>query len=275
MNLSIDSKVKLNNGVEMPLFGLGVFRAESGSEARNAILWALEKGYRHIDTASMYGNEEDVGIAVKQSGIRRQDVFITTKLWNDDHGYDETLRAFDKSLKTLGLDYVDLYLIHWPLPEKRAKTWEAMERIYEEGGAKAIGVSNYTIRHLEELSGTENVIPAVNQVEFSPFLFQKELHDYCKNRSIQLEAYSSLTRGKKFDNPTLKSIAEKYSKTPAQILIRWTLEHRIVVIPKSANKDRINENANVFDFEIAREDMEKLDSLNEDFRVTWNPEEVA
>lgn len=271
MSLNINSTVRLNNGVEMPIFGLGVFRAEAGKEAQKAVEHALQVGYRHIDTAWMYGNEKDVGKAIKESGIPREEIFVTTKLWNDHHGYDSALKAFDESLSNLDLEYIDLYLIHWPVPEKRDLSWKALENIYNEKKARAIGVSNYTINHLREVDRQALITPAVNQVEFSPFLYQKELHQYCRNNRIQLEAYSPLTRGRKFENPTLKEVAEKYSKTPAQILIRWVLQHDIVVIPKSANPKRIEENADVFDFEIEQKEMEKLDSLNEDFRVSWDP----
>lgn len=271
MSLNINSMVRLNNGIEMPIFGLGVFRAEAGKETQKAVEHALEVGYRHIDTAWMYGNEKDVGKAIKESGISREEIFVTTKLWNDHHGYDAALKAFDESLNNLGIEYIDLYLIHWPVPEKRLLSWKALENIYNERRAKAIGISNYTTDHLRELDKESLITPTVNQVEFSPFLYQKELHEFCKNNNIQLEAYSPLTKGRKFENPTLKDIAKKYSKTPAQVLIRWVLQHDIVVIPKSANPKRIEENSNVFDFELDDGDMEKLDSLNEDFRVSWDP----
>lgn len=271
MSLNINSMVRLNNGIEMPIFGLGVFRAEAGKETQKAVEHALEVGYRHIDTAWMYGNEKDVGKAIKESGISREEIFVTTKLWNDHHGYDAALKAFDESLNNLGIEYIDLYLIHWPVPEKRLLSWKALENIYNERRAKAIGISNYTKDHLRELDKESLITPTVNQVEFSPFLYQKELHEFCKNNNIQLEAYSPLTKGRKFENPTLKDIAKKYSKTPAQVLIRWVLQHDIVVIPKSANPKRIEENSNVFDFELDDGDMEKLDSLNEDLRVSWDP----
>lgn len=271
MSLNINSMVRLNNGIEMPIFGLGVFRAEAGKETQKAVEHALEVGYRHIDTAWMYGNEKDVGKAIKESGISREEIFVTTKLWNDHHGYDAALKAFDESLNNLGIEYIDLYLIHWPVPEKRLLSWKALENIYNERRAKAIGISNYTTDHLRELDKESLITPTVNQIEFSPFLYQKELHEFCKNNNIQLEAYSPLTKGRKFENPTLKDIAKKYSKTPAQVLIRWVLQHDIVVIPKSANPKRIEENSNVFDFELDDGDMEKLDSLNEDLRVSWDP----
>jgi diketogulonate reductase-like aldo/keto reductase len=271
MELSISGKKKLNNGTEIPYFGLGVYLTQAGDETINAVKWALEAGYRHIDTAKVYGNEKEVGIALKESGIPRSEVFITTKLWNTDHGLESALKAFDNSLQTLGTDYIDLYLIHWPGTQKRGESWKALEKIYKEGRCKAIGVSNYTIRHLKELLDMCEVVPAINQVEFSPFLYQKELLDFCNKNNIQIEAYSPLARAKKLKDARLIEIAKKYSKTPAQLLIRWSLQHNLVVIPKSARKERIIENSGVFDFNISEQDMERLDSMNENFRVAWDP----
>jgi diketogulonate reductase-like aldo/keto reductase len=272
--MDINSKCILNNNYEMPYFGLGVYKAAPGKETIEAVSYALEIGYRLIDTASVYGNEKEVGIAVNQSGIPRKDIFVTTKLWNDDHGYDSALKAFDDSLKRLNLDYVDLYLIHWPVPGLRKDSWKALEKIYSEGRCKAIGVSNYMIKHLEEMKHYAEIIPAVNQVEFSPFLYQKELLNYCIENTIQVEAYSPLARMKKKDNPVVNRIAKKYKKTHAQILIRWCLEHKLIVIPKSSDKKRIKENADVFDFSLSNEDMKSLNSLNENFRVSWDPSEI-
>lgn len=272
--MNINSKCRLNNGYEMPYFGLGVYKSAPGKETIEAVSYALEIGYRLIDTASVYGNEKEVGIAVRQSGISRKEIFITTKLWNDDHGYDSALRAFDESLKRLDLDYVDLYLIHWPVPKLRKESWKALEKIYSEGRCKAIGVSNYMIKHLEEMKNYANDIPAVNQVEFSPFLYQKGLLEYCRTNKIEVEAYSPLARMKKKNNFIVNRIAKKYNKTHAQILIRWCLEHQLIVIPKSADKKRIKENAEVFDFKLSEEDMQALDGLNENFRVSWDPSEI-
>lgn len=269
--ISIDSRVKLNNNVEMPCLGLGIYLAGSGKEAQNAIQYSLKEGYRLIDTAKIYGNERDVGIAIMESKIPREEIFVTTKLWNSDHGYDKTLKAFDESLKKLDLDYIDLYLIHWPVENVRKESWRAMEKIYFNGRCRAIGVSNYTISHLAELLDCADVVPTVNQVEFSPFLYQEDLLDFCHSQNIKLEAYSPLTRGKKFKHPTIQAISKKYSKTPAQILLRWALQHDVIVIPKSVNKNRIKDNANIFDFSILRDDMKVLNSLNEDFRVSWDP----
>ncbi|MBN2365614.1 MAG: aldo/keto reductase [Calditrichaeota bacterium] len=261
--------------MRMPYFGLGVYLMNDGKEVQTAVQYALDIGYRLIDTASAYDNESGVGKAIRQSTVERSEIFVTTKLWNSDHGYDKARKAFEKSLKKLDLDYIDLYLIHWPVKNKRKETWRALETLLDDGLCRAIGVSNYMLPHLRELLDYAAILPAVNQVEFSPFLYQKDLLDFCNNHNIQLEAYSPLTRGKKFNNEVLVSIADKYKKTAAQILIRWALEHQVVVIPKSSNPDRIEENADVFDFSIEDQDMEKLDNLNEDFRVSWNPTSVV
>jgi diketogulonate reductase-like aldo/keto reductase len=269
--LRIDTKVKLNNGVEMPIFGLGTYQAQSGKETRDAVLHALHAGYRHIDTASMYGNEEDVGTAIAESGIPREEIFVTTKLWNSDHGYDSGLAAFKKSHRRLRLSYVDLYLIHWPVQDLRNETWRALETLLKEGKCRAIGVSNYMIRHLEELLERSSTIPVVNQVEFSPYLYQKDLLEFCRKSKIQLEAYSPLTKGHKLNDPKLVTLASKYSESPAQILIGWVLQHEMVVIPKSSKRERITENAGVFDFTISPEDMRALDSFDQGLRTSWDP----
>jgi diketogulonate reductase-like aldo/keto reductase len=272
--ININTKVKLNNGVEMPILGLGTSQIHSGTEAEEAVLYALKAGYRLIDTAEIYGNEEEVGKALYKSGITREEVFITTKLWNSDHGYGPAIAACERSLKRLGLSYIDLYLIHWPVKDLRNETWKAMETLLEEGKCRAIGVSNYMIWHLEELLNGSSTIPAVDQVEFSPYLYQKDLLKFCRSHEIQLEAYSPLTKGLKFSDPELVSIATKYSKSPAQILIRWVLQRGIVTIPKSSKKERIDDNANVFDFTISSEDMRVLDSFNENLRTGWDPSTV-
>jgi methylglyoxal/glyoxal reductase len=275
MQLNIQSKIKLNNGVEIPRLGLGVYLIDDGKEVENAIKWAFEKGYRHVDTAAAYNNETGVGSAVRESNIAREDIFVTTKLANGDQGYDSALKAFEKSLNKLGLDYVDLYLIHWPETGKRKDSWKAFEEIYKSGRTKSIGVSNYTIRHLEELFSYSDVIPVINQVEFNPFLYQKDLLDFCHKNNVRLEAYSPLVKAQKLENKVLQNISKKYSKSSAQILIRWALQHDLAVIPKSSNKNRIFENAEVFDFEISSEDMDKLNSLDEGFRASWNPSELV
>jgi len=273
-NLNIQSTVKLNNDVRMPILGLGVYQSPPGRVTRNAVNFALRIGYRHVDTARIYGNEADVGEAVRESGVPREDLFVTTKLWNSDQGYDSTLRAFEGSLKRLGLDYLDLYLVHFPVPDVRKESWRAMEALLKKGRCRAIGVSNFTIRHLEELIEESHVIPFVNQIEFHPFLYQKELLKYCQRKGIQVEAYSPLARGERLKHPRIISLATKYSKTPAQLMIRWGIQRGLVVIPKSTREERIRENSQVFDFDISDDDMRSLDSLNEDLRLNWDPTNV-
>lgn len=274
MLFTLQSTIKLNNSILMPLLGIGVYRMSPGKETYQAVKTALEIGYRLVDTASIYGNEEDVGKAVQDSGIRRKEVFITTKLWNDDHGYDAAMRAFDASLKRLGLDYIDLYLIHFPVPNLRQESWRALEKILESGRARAIGVSNYTVRHLRELLDRSHIVPAVNQVEFSPFLYQHELLKFCRNTGIQLEAYAPLTAGRRLHDPLVTAIAKKHSRTNAQVLLRWAIEHGLVVIPKSAHVDRITENARIFDFELTNGEVIELDSRHDGFRSSWDPTAV-
>jgi diketogulonate reductase-like aldo/keto reductase len=269
--IKIDTKIKLNNGIEMPIFGLGTFQMQNGKETYEAVLYALQIGYRLIDTAKMYGNEKDVGEAIRRSGVPREGVFVTTKLWNSDHGYQSTIDACNRSLKTLGFSYIDLYLIHWPVEGLRNETWKAMESLLKAGKCRAIGVSNYMIWHLEELLENSSTVPAVNQVEFSPYLYQKGLLEFCRSHNIQLEAYSPLTKGHKLNDPKLMAIASKYSKTSAQILIRWGLQHQVVVIPKSSKEERIRENSQVFDFSISSGDMKVLDSFNRGLRTSWDP----
>ncbi len=270
MDLNINSTLKLINGIEIPILGLGTWML-TGNGAYQSVKWALESGYRLIDTATIYGNERKVGQAINDSGIPREEIFVTTKVWNDDQGYDNTISAFEKSLKRLKLSYIDLYLIHWPVTGLRRETWKALEKIYEDGKTRAIGVSNYTINHLIELLYTTSNIPTVNQVEFSPFLFQKDLLEYCNSRNIILEAYCPLTRARKLDHPLLKTIGKKHDKSPAQVLIRWGLQHGLIEIPKSSLKEHIHENANVFDIKLDDDDMNSLDILNEDFRVADDP----
>jgi methylglyoxal/glyoxal reductase len=270
-DLSIESTIRLNNGVELPRIGLGVYQSKPGPETEQAIIDALNTGYRHIDTAQAYRNEKDVGSAIRKTNIPRHEIFITTKIANNNQGYDKTIRTFSESLEVMGLEYVDMLLIHWPLEEKRRETWPALETIYDEGKTRAIGVSNYMAKHLDDLSTYARVRPAVNQVEFHPFLYLRDLLAYCRSNEIVLEAYSPLTRGKKLNHPTLRSVAAAYGKTPAQVLIRWGLQHDLVVLPKSVRRERIAENAEVFDFALRSDDMETLDSLHENLRVAWDP----
>jgi len=271
MGLTIQSKVTLNSGVEMPVFGLGVWQVPPGAPTRKSVASALECGYRLVDTAKLYANEEDVGAVLRERGLPRDEVFVTTKLWNSDHGYESTLKACEASLGRLGLPWVDLYLVHWPVPGARKDTWRAMERILKEGKARAIGVSNYMVPHLEELLASCDVVPAVNQFELSPFLYQKGLIEFCRKQGIAVEAYSPLTKGNRLGDRRLKEVSARYRKTPAQLLIRWGLQHGIIEIPRSTRPDHIRENAQVFDFEISPEDMRVLDSFDEGVHYAWDP----
>ncbi len=272
--MNIKSTLKLKNGVQIPILGLGTYLSKPGKETYNAVRYALDIGYRHIDTAALYANEEDIGKAIRESGIPREEIFLTTKVWNTDQGFDKTIIAFHTSLKKLKLDYVDLYLIHWPRPKTRDETWRALVYLYDEKKTRSIGVSNYTIHHLEDLRTKFQEIPAINQVEFSPYLYQKDLLKYCTKRKIILEAYTPLIRGKKFNDQKLIDLANKYNKTPAQILLRWAIQIGVVVLPKSVNKDRIKENSEIFDFEITEDDMDYLETFNENFRVAWDPSDI-
>ncbi|ADV94150.1 glyoxal/methylglyoxal reductase [Bacillus subtilis] len=274
MPTSLKDTVKLHNGVEMPWFGLGVFKVENGNEATESVKAAIKNGYRSIDTAAIYKNEEGVGIGIKESGVAREELFITSKVWNEDQGYETTLAAFEKSLERLQLDYLDLYLIHWPGKDKYKDTWRALEKLYKDGKIRAIGVSNFQVHHLEELLKDAEIKPMVNQVEFHPRLTQKELRDYCKAQGIQLEAWSPLMQGQLLDNEVLTQIAEKHNKSVAQVILRWDLQHEVVTIPKSIKEHRIIENADIFDFELSQEDMDKIDALNKDERVGPNPDEL-
>jgi methylglyoxal/glyoxal reductase len=274
MLLTLDSRARLNNGVEIPYLGLGVYQSPPGRITQRIVRYALKIGYRQIDTAMVYGNETDVGSALRESGIRREEVFITTKMWNSNQvGYDSTLQECERSLRRLGMTYMDLYLIHWPVQgnSNSIEIWRAMVWLLRQGKARAIGVSNYTVDDLKEILQDSDVVvvPAVNQVEFHPFLYQKELLEFCEKNTIQLEAYSPLTRGKRLSHTTILTVAKKYNKTPAQVLIRWSLQHGLVVIPKSIHEDRILENSQVFDFQLAPEDMKFLDSLNENLQTVF------
>jgi len=261
----------LPGGVEIPVLGLGLYKAPPGEKARYAVTWALEAGFRHIDTASSYHNEADVARAIADSRLSRKDVFIATKLWKDDMGHDSALRACEKSLEELQTDYIDLYLIHWPVPGKRDESWRALEELHADGRVRAIGVCNYTIDHLRHLLSWADVSPAVNQVEFSPFLFQHELLSYCRDHGVQLEAYSPLTRKRRLREDRVKEIAAAADRTPAQVLLRWAIQHDLVVLVKSLKQDHLQEDAAVFDFELSTAAMRELDALDEGFRVAWDP----
>lgn len=262
--------VTLNNGNTMPLFGLGVY-AMHGKECEDAIATALQTGYRLLDTAAMYENEKETGNAIRNSGIKREEIFVTTKVANYNQGFESTLKAFDESFKKLNIEYVDLYLVHWPIKGKRKETWQALEKLYNEKKVKAIGVANYLIPFLEELKTYATIVPVVNQVEFTPYLFLKDLLDYCNGYSIQLQAYSPIVRGKKNNDERLVALANKYNKSPVQMMLRWAIQHNVSTIPKSANPDRIKSNFNIFDFTIAEADMQAMDALNENYRIVDNP----
>lgn len=267
----------MNTRRQIPAIGLGVYKCEPGPVTRDAVTAALEVGYRHIDTASIYNNEADVGEAIAASGLRRDDVFVTTKVWNDDHGYDNTLRAFDLSLEQLGLTYVDLYLIHWPVPVLRLDTWRALERLTLDGRVRDIGVSNFMAQHIGEVLEYTSVVPAVNQIELTPYNYRTRLGtvETCQRAGIVIAAYSPLTKGRKLDDPPLLEIGQSHGKTAAQVLIRWGLQHGFVVLPKSIHADRIAENFDVFDFELSESEMERLDAIDEGLVTGWDPADVS
>lgn len=266
-------KIKLNNGKEIPQLGLGVFRSKDGQETYDSVKWALEAGYRHIDTAKIYGNEESVGKAIKDSGLERDEIFLTTKLWNEDIRQKRTKEAFQESLDRLQTDYVDLYLIHWPA-DGFEEAWKEMEEIYKSGKAKSIGVSNFHKHHLEDLEKISSIKPAVDQIESHPYFTNQELIDYLKEKEIDVEVWSPIggTGGNVLEDELLKELAEKYKKSPAQITIRWHLQRGLIVFPKSIHKERIEENLEVFDFKLSNEDMEKINKLNKNQRVGSDPD---
>lgn len=269
----IRGTVELYNGIPMPYFGLGVFQLDDGEEVMHTVKYALSVGYIHIDTASLYGNERGVGKAIAESGIPRKELFVTSKVWNSDQGYDSTLRAFDKSMKLLGFEYLDLYLVHWPVKGKYIETWKALEQLYAEGRVRAIGVSNFLLYHLEDLLKHCKTVPMVNQMEFHPRLVQQKLIDYCCSHKIQYEAWSPLMQGKIFNIRELQGLASKYEKDIAQIVLRWDLQKCVVTIPKSVHHERIVSNAQIFDFEISAEDMLAIDRLDKQQRVGADPED--
>lgn len=276
MTLHLQSTTKLANGVEMPWLGLGVFKVEEGADLIAAVKAAIKHGYRSIDTAAIYGNESGVGQAIREAlaenGIAREELFVTSKVWNQDQGYDETLAAFDASLSKLGLDTLDLYLIHWPVAGKYKDTWRALEKLYKDGRVRAIGVSNFHVHHLQDLLSTAEIKPMVDQVEFHPYLTQNDLLSFTKEQGIQLEAWSPLMQGELLNQPVLQEIAAKHNKSVAQTILRWDLQKGVVTIPKSIKEHRIVENASIFDFELSPEDMEKIDALNQDRRVGPDPD---
>jgi methylglyoxal/glyoxal reductase len=273
MTLTINSTAELLNGIEMPRLGLGVWRAKDGQETESAVLTALTAGYRSIDTASMYENEQGVGRAIRASGISRDQVFVTTKVWNNEQGYDSTLKAFRNSLDRLGMDYADLYLVHWPVVGKYKETYRALEELYDQELVRAIGVSNFNIHHIEDLMGSCRIKPMVNQVEMHPLHTQKKLFAFCRKEGIQLESWRPLMQGR-LDLPLIEELAAKYGKSPAQVVLRWHLQLGVVTIPKSTQEGRIRENAGLFDFELEPEDMNRIDELNQNQRFGADPDHI-
>ncbi len=271
MKINFNSTAPLLSGRPIPRLGFGTWRLAPGEETERGVAYALEAGYRHIDTASQYGNEESVGKAIHNSGIPKSEIFVTTKLWDDDHGYETTLRAFEESLRKLQLEIIDLYLIHFPVkPHLRQQTWQGMEAVLKTGQCRAIGVSNFSAPMLQEIFSFCNVPPAANQIELHPFMYQaqKGVIDFCQDRGVVVEAYRPLTKGARLNDERITSIASKYGKTPAQVLIRWSLDHGFVVIPKSSHRERVEENCHVFDFELSPREIDLLDSFE---TVTFMP----
>lgn len=266
----------LHNGVKMPWLGLGVWMAADGEEVQRAVRWAIEIGYRHIDTAAVYRNEVGVGQAIKDSGIARDELFVTTKVWNANQGYETTLAAFDESMKKLQLDYLDLYLIHWAVPGKYLETWRALEKLYRDGRVRAIGVANFMPEHLQDVMDHSDVKPMVDQVEFHPLLTQRPLLEFCRANQIQLEAWSPLFRGGEvLSDPAIVEIAKTHGKTPAQVILRWDLQQGVITIPKSVHKERIQENSEVFDFTLSAEEMDRIAALDANRRaIDYDPYNV-
>ncbi|MBC1489729.1 aldo/keto reductase [Listeria sp. FSL L7-1485] len=270
--MNLKDTVKLSNGVEMPRLGFGVWKVKDGDEAVNSVKWAIEAGYVSIDTAAAYKNEEGVGQAIKESGVNREDLFVTTKLWNAEQGYESTLAAFDESLRKLELDYVDLYLIHWPVKGKFKDTWRAFEKLYNDKRVRAIGVCNFHEHHLQELMEDAEITPMVNQIELHPELTQEPLRNYCAEHNIVVEAWSPLGNGKLLDNAEIKAIAETHEKSVAQVILRWDLQIGVVTIPKSVHQERIVQNADIFDFELTEAEVAKISALNKDKRTGPDPD---
>ena len=270
----LQDTVTIRGNIEMPWMGFGTYKIKEGSEVVDSVKWAMEAGYRSIDTAALYQNEEGVGKAIKESSISRGDIFLTSKVWNSDQGFDQTISAFNTSLKKLGTDYLDLYLIHWPVVGKYKETWHAMENLHKDGKIRAIGVSNFLVHHLQDLMSYASVVPAVNQVEFHPYLQQPELQAFCRKNEIRLEAWSPIMKGKVSNIKELIEIGKKYGKTPAQVTLRWEQQKGIVVIPKSVHKERILENADIFDFDLTEEEIKKIDALDKHERLGPDPDHV-
>ncbi|MGO4529930.1 aldo/keto reductase [Paenibacillus sp. 2TAF8] len=268
----VQDTTTLYNGVKMPWLGFGVFKVKDGDEVVDAVKTAIKAGYRSIDTAKVYNNESGVAQGIRESGIAREDLFITTKVWNSDQGYESTLAAFEESMKRLELEYLDLYLIHWPVKGKYKDTWRALEKLHKEGRIRAIGVSNFQIHHLEDLMIDATVKPAVNQVELHPLLTQTKLREYCSKHEIQIEAWSPLGQGNLMEYPLLQDIAAKYGKSPAQVILRWDLQNGIVTIPKSVTPERIHANTELYDFELTAEEIEQINGLNENKRFGSDPD---
>ncbi|MEO8798961.1 MAG: aldo/keto reductase [Polyangiaceae bacterium] len=266
-----NASLPLRSGGHIPAVGLGVWQAPRGGVTREAVATAIKNGYRHVDTARIYGNEAEVGEGIRASGVDRKEIFVTTKLWNDDQGYDSALRAFDASLKRLAFEYVDLYLLHWPVAGKRGDSWRALEKLKADGRAKHIGVSNYLVPHLEELFATSNELPDVNQIEVHPFLQQRDTRALCAEKNIVVEAYSPLTHGKRLDEPTIGAVAKRVGRTNAQVLLRWGVQHGMVTLPKSTKEARMIENASLFDFTLDAAAMKDLDALEEGHATGWDP----
>ncbi|MER2030375.1 MAG: aldo/keto reductase [Solibacillus sp.] len=275
MITSLQDTIKLNNEVEMPALGLGVFQVENDTTAE-IVKNAIETGYRSIDTAAIYGNEAGVGegikLALASTGLNRKDLFITSKVWNAGLNYEETISAYEESLEKLGLDYLDLYLIHWPGKNKFAESWTALENLYLEGKIRAIGVCNFNISHLQDLLKTARVTPVINQVEFHPRLQQQSLRAFCKEHNIQLEAWAPLMQGGLLEDTTIAKIAEKYGKSNSQVILRWDIQNGVITIPKSVRKERMAQNADIFDFRLTDEEMQIINAMNLDKRVGPDPE---
>lgn len=265
---------KLSNGLKIPSIGFGTYKLGDDEKVINAVDYALKVGYRHIDTAAFYGNEEAIGKALKKSNVKREDIFLATKLWNNCHGYENAMNAFNDSIKRLGVEYLDLYYIHWP-NELNFETWKALEDLYYEGKVKAIGVCNFKIGHLEDLKKTARIMPMVNQVELHPGFTQKEMVKYCEENNIQLIAWSPIMRGRLLTEPLMIQLSEKYNKTITQIILRWHIQNDIIPIPKSSNEERIKENFNIFDFEISKEDIFKIDTLDRNENVSGVPDNTS